>query len=124
MSKEKLEALQRLSTLLKDKKDVPEELWAAAEVEPGSRIKVVEQEIVKLKKEISDAIKAQVREEERRALQEEARRQGVRLEDLLEQERQAREYDEAGKNKRERERTAQREKKEAEREEPPDPFGL
>lgn len=53
----KLDALRQVSTLLSQKQDVPDDLWAKAGLKAGTRLKDVSNEITKTKKLVSSQAK-------------------------------------------------------------------
>ncbi|KAH9586199.1 hypothetical protein LSM04_000239 [Trypanosoma melophagium] len=115
MSAERLKALRELSTLLKEKAEVPAGLWEEAGMRVGARLKDVEKEIVALKKSVSVGIKTRAVEEQQAALEEEARRQGLSVEELLGKQQEEREFNLQLKRARERAREEGRVKKEVQR---------
>lgn len=107
--------MRELSTLLKDKQEVPLELWGDAGVKVGSRLKDVEKEIVALKKNVSRDIKEKCEAQQRALYEEEAERQGVTVEQLLGEHKVEREFNVQLKCSRERARNDERAKKETQR---------
>ncbi|KEG11997.1 hypothetical protein DQ04_02081000 [Trypanosoma grayi] len=115
MSEQKLKALRELSTLLKEKRDVPQPLWDQAGVKVGARMKDVEREIVAVKKGVSRGLKTKYEEEQRAVLEEEAKKQGITVEELLGKQNDDREFNMQLKAARERARGEERVKKEVQR---------
>ncbi|ESL07719.1 hypothetical protein TRSC58_04588 [Trypanosoma rangeli SC58] len=115
MYSDKLRALRELSSLLKEKQDVPQELWAEAGVKVGARLKDVEKEIVAMKKNVSKGIKTKMEETQQTILEDEARRQGLTVEELVGKKQEDREFNMQLKKTRERAREEDRVKKETQR---------
>ncbi|KAF8306491.1 hypothetical protein C4B63_235g11c [Trypanosoma cruzi] len=115
MHSERLKALRELSSLLKEKKDVPQELWGMAGMKVGARLKDVEKEIVAMKKNVSKDIKSQMMEEQQTMLEDEAKRHGVTVEELVGKTQEEREFNMQLKRNRERARDGDRVKKEVQR---------
>ncbi|RNF26089.1 uncharacterized protein Tco025E_01718 [Trypanosoma conorhini] len=115
MSSDRLKALRELSSLLKDKQEVPQGLWGAAGVKVGARLKDVEKEIVAMKKNVSKDIKTKIEETQQVMLEEEAKRQGVTVEELVGKKQEEREFNMQLKKTRQRAREEDRVKKETQR---------
>ncbi|EAN93532.1 hypothetical protein C3747_161g133c [Trypanosoma cruzi] len=115
MHPERLKALRELSSLLKEKKDVPQELWGMAGMKVGARLKDVEKEIVAMKKNVSKDIKSQMMEKQQTMLEDEAKRHGVTVEELVGKTQEEREFNMQLKRNRERARDGDRAKKEVQR---------
>ncbi|EAN90007.1 hypothetical protein C3747_3g245c [Trypanosoma cruzi] len=115
MHSERLKALRELSSLLKEKKNVPQELWGMAGMKVGARLKDVEKEIVAMKKNVSKDIKSQMMEEQQTMLEDEAKRHGVTVEELVGKTQEEREFNMQLKRNRERARDGDRVKKEVQR---------
>ncbi|RNF10880.1 hypothetical protein TraAM80_01264 [Trypanosoma rangeli] len=115
MYSDKLRALRELSSLLKGKQDVPQELWGEAGVKVGARLKDVEKEIVAMKKNVSKDIKTKMEEAQHMMLEDEARRQGLTVEELVGKKQEDREFNMQLKKTRERTREEDRVKKETQR---------
>ncbi|PBJ77263.1 hypothetical protein TcG_05186 [Trypanosoma cruzi] len=115
MHSERLKALRELSSLLKEKKDVPQELWGMAGMKVGARLKDVEKEIVAMKKNVSKDIKSQMMEKQQTMLEDEAKRHGVTVEELVGKTQEEREFNMQLKRNRERARDGDRVKKEVQR---------
>ena len=72
---DRMKALKELAALLNKKGDVPEDLWKAAGVKAGCRIKDVEKEVKEMKKKIS-AMNNEEDKEARRKERERKREEG------------------------------------------------